>query len=170
MSRLAVMLADLADLIPDAVLDIRYATGRNAFGRALYAKAEARLDARMLPKVAAAAAALRPLRLVVFDGYRPPEAQRLMWELKPDPRYVADPARGSKHGRGAALDCGLADASGRPLDMGSDFDDFSERSAHSFRALDAAVLERRARLRAAMEGAGLRAYDAEWWHYSDPEL
>lgn len=168
---IAKMLVDLQELIPDCVLDIRYASSRNFLGRAVYAAPRALLRESAAAKVAAAARALRRegLRLVIHDAYRPLAVQRLMWELTPDRRFVADPARGSQHNRGAAVDCALADGDGRALAMPSDYDEFTERAAHSYGGGLPETLERRSALRRAMEGAGLRALEAEWWHYSDPD-
>jgi D-alanyl-D-alanine dipeptidase len=168
---IAKMLVDLLTAIPDCVLDIRYATARNFLGRAVYPAPRALLHESAAAKAAAAADALRRegLRLVVHDAYRPLSVQRLMWALTPDRRFVADPARGSQHNRAAALDCALADREGKPLPMPSEYDEFTHRSSHSYRGGDPAALERRAVLRRAMEGAGFRALEAEWWHYSDPD-
>lgn len=164
-------LVPVLSLLPDAVLDLRYAGEDNFVGRAVYpAGFAACLRRPALERLAVAAAALRArgLRLVIFDAYRPLSAQKALWEAAPDRRFVADPARGSMHNRGAAVDCGLADASGRALAMPSGFDEFSERAAHAYRGGDASALSRRDALRAAMEGAGFSALAAEWWHYSDP--
>jgi len=139
-------LKDLRDLIPDVVLDLRYHAGDPG--------------ARALLRAGC--------RLLVYDAYRPLAAQRRLWALNPDPRFVADPAKGSMHSRGAALDCGLAGLDGCALAMPSDFDEFSERAAHSYRGGAPAALARRDALRRAMEDAGLQALEEEWWHYSDP--
>ena len=163
-------LVDLRPLIPDALFDIRYATPRNLAGRALYARPAAYLRRSAAEKVAAAAAALRRdgLRLVVWDAYRPLSAQRALWAAKPDPRYVADPAKGSSHNKGAAVDLALADSGGAPLAMPTDFDDFSPAARHGAPGVDAGRRRNAERLRAAMTGAGLADYSEEWWHYKDP--
>lgn len=157
-------------LIPDAVLEMRYAGSANFTGRALYSRPEAFLRRSSARKLAAAAESLRTrgLRLLVFDAYRPLSVQRAMWRVKPDPRFVADPARGSAHNRGGAVDVGLCSASGRALAMPSDFDEFGPRAAHD---APGATLEARANaraLRAAMEAAGFASLASEWWHYRDP--
>lgn len=164
-------LVDLAALIPDAVLDLRYATTDNFLGERIYERAVALLRRPTAEKLAAAARTLREkgLRLVIYDALRPLSAQRKMWALKPDRRYVADPARGSQHNRGAAVDVSLADASGRPLPMPSEFDEFGPRAAHSYADGDAVARGNRDALRAAMEAAGFAAYELEWWHYADPQ-
>jgi len=163
-------LVDLAALIPDAVLDLRYATRDNFLGEVVYGAAAARLRRPAAEKLVGVAAALRArgLRLVIYDAYRPLSAQRRMWALKPDRRYVADPARGSQHNRGAAVDAALADESGRALPMPSAFDEFGPRAAHSYAGGDPAARENRRTLREAMEAGGFLALEEEWWHYADP--
>lgn len=162
-------IVDAASLIPDAVLDVRYATANNFTGEAVYPFPAVYLRQPTAEKLAAAAAELRGkgYRLVIYDAYRPLAAQRRMWKAKPDPAYVADPAKGSSHNRAAAVDVGLADASGKALEMPSGFDEFGEKARHSFAAA-AEPAKRRSELRAAMERAGFSPYEAEWWHYADP--
>ncbi|MDX6770990.1 MAG: D-alanyl-D-alanine dipeptidase [Elusimicrobiota bacterium] len=158
-------------LVPDAVLDLRYATADNFVGRPLYPVAAALLRRPAAERLAKAAAILRAdgLRLVVYDAYRPLSAQRAMWAAKPDARFVADPKKGSSHNRGGAVDAGLADARGRPLPMPTDFDDFGPKAAHGAKGVSPAAARNAARLKAAMEAAGFVSYAAEWWHYRDPD-
>ena len=66
------------------------------------------------------------LGLKVFDGYRPLGVQREMWKVLPDPKFVANPANGSRHNRGMAVDVSLVDSQGRDLEMPTKFDDFTE--------------------------------------------
>ena len=108
------------------------------------------------------------LRLTVFDAYRPLSVQRLMWKAKPDRRYVADPARGSAHNRGGAVDVGLLDAEGKALPMPSAFDEFGPRAAHDAPSAAPAQREHARILKAAMEAAGFASLAEEWWHYRDP--
>lgn len=163
-------LVDVRTAVPDAVLDVRYATERNILGRAVYPRAAAFLRRSTAAKLAKAADALRArgLRLVIYDAYRPLSVQRLLWKAKPDARYVADPARGSAHNRGAAVDVGLADEAGRALEMPSPFDDFGPRAAHGAAGVPPAAAARGAELKAAMEAAGFSSLREEWWHYKDP--
>lgn len=165
-----VALVAVLALVPDAVIDLRYATPRNLTGRPLYKKPVALLAKPAAERLARAAAALRKdgLRLVVYDAYRPLSAQRALWKAKPDPRYVADPKKGSSHNRGAAVDVGLADAEGRRLPMPTEFDAFGPEAAHGARGVPPEAAANAARLRAAMEDAGFEALAEEWWHYRDP--
>jgi D-alanyl-D-alanine dipeptidase len=163
-------LVPVQSLVPDAVLDIRYATTANFLHRVLYPCAAAYLLKPTVEKLARAAVSLRSkgFRLLIHDAYRPLSAQRALWQAAPDKRFVADPARGSMHNRGAAVDAALADLDGRALAMPSDFDEFSERAAHAYLGGDSRARDRRDALRRAMEDAGFSALEAEWWHYSDP--
>ncbi len=164
-------LVDARAAAPDAVLDVRYATARNMLGRAAYPLAAAYLRRSTAAKLGRAAEALRArgLRLVIYDAYRPLSVQRLLWAARPDPRFVADPARGSAHNRAAAVDVGLADADGRALEMPCAFDEFGPRAAHDAPGAAPEAAARARALRAAMESAGFEALSEEWWHYADPD-
>lgn len=164
-------LIDVQVLIPDAVLDIRYATRNNLTGAPLYPFAAAFLRRSSAAKLARAAAALRAkgLRLVIYDAYRPLSAQKALWAAKPDARFVADPAKGSSHNRGGAVDAALADADGRPLAMPSDFDDFGPRGRHGAAGVPREAARNAETLKSAMEAAGFVSLADEWWHYRDSE-
>lgn len=166
-------LADVAVAIPDAVLDLRYATAANLTGAPLYPVARCWLRVEAVDRLAEAAAALRAdgYRLVLWDCYRPASVQRLLWERVPDPRFVARPVfddqgrplSGSVHSRGGAVDVSLADRDGQPVPMPTDHDDFSA-AASGAAATGPARVNLRA-LRAAMRGAGYRGIGSEWWHF-----
>jgi len=164
-------LVDVRTLIPDAVLDVRYATGRNFVGRALYPAPAAYLRRSTALKLARAAELLRARgrRLVIFDAYRPLSVQKELWKAKPDRRFVADPARGSAHNRGGAVDAALADAGGRALPMPSAYDEFGPRAAHGAPGVPPEARAEAETLKAAMTAAGFSALAEEWWHYQDPE-
>ncbi|MFH2116265.1 MAG: M15 family metallopeptidase [Spirochaetota bacterium] len=164
-------LVDLSLACPEVRVDMRYATDRNFFKARLYDGDRAWLlepTARKLSQ-AASLAAVRGLLIVVLDAYRPLAVQDLMWRMLPDPAFVAPSSRGSIHNRGAAVDVTLAYEDGSPVAMPSEFDDFSERASHGYRGTGTGTLEGRDFLRVCMESAGFKAYDAEWWHYTDPE-
>lgn len=164
-------LIDLQALIPDAVLDIRYATKDNLTGRPLYPFAAAYLRRTAAAKLVKAAAKLRSkgLRLVIYDAYRPLSVQKALWAAMPDARYVADPAKGSSHNRGGAVDLGLADEAGRALAMPSEFDDFSARARHGAAGVPPQARRNADILKAALETAGFESLADEWWHYRDPD-
>jgi D-alanyl-D-alanine dipeptidase len=104
--------------------------------------------------------------LRLFDCYRPSPVQQKMWSIKPDERYVANPRKGSDHNRGIAVDLTIVDQSGKPLDMGTPFDDFSTKSHHTYRELPKLVRENRLLLKNTMASVGLHHVDTEWWHYA----
>jgi D-alanyl-D-alanine dipeptidase len=167
-------LLDVATLLPDAVLDLRYATDRNFTGSALYpAAARCLLRPEVAARLVRAAAALRAqgYRLRLFDCYRPLAVQRALWARFPQRGLVADPARGgSNHNRGAAVDVGLADTQGGPVELPTDFDAFGPLArADAVKGVSQAAQQHRGHLRAAMEAAGFRVNRAEWWHYDAPE-
>jgi zinc D-Ala-D-Ala dipeptidase len=163
-------LVEIVRLDPTIRLDIRYATENNFVGRPVYREARAFLQR---PAAEALRRVNRALRrkgygVVVFDGYRPWSVTRLFWELTPAERrqFVADPARGSRHNRGCAVDLTLSDLkTGRQVEMPSPYDDFTERAHINYTG--GADEQRRLRdlLRAAMEAEGFAVYEPEWWHY-----
>jgi D-alanyl-D-alanine dipeptidase len=166
---LADPLIDLQTLIPDAVLDIRYATKDNLTGRPLYPFAAAFLRRSAAEKLAKAADGLRAkgLRLVIYDAYRPLTAQKALWAAKPDARFVANPAKGSSHNRAGAVDAALADASGKALPMPSAFDDFGPLSRHGAPGVPPEARRNAETLKDALEAAGFVSLSDEWWHYRD---
>ncbi len=159
--------------IPDAVVDLRYATDRNVTGRALYpAGARCLLLRPVAERLVRAAARLREdgLRLRLWDCYRPPSAQRALWRLYPHPGFVADPRTGSNHNRGAAVDLSLAAEDGSEVEMPTSFDAFEPRArATATDGISPAARRHRQLLRAAMEEAGFRPSRSEWWHFDAPE-
>lgn len=109
------------------------------------------------------------ISLTFFDAYRPWSVTKKMWEIMPDERYAANPAKGSNHNRGAAVDVSLVKiATGEPLPMPTAFDDFTEKAHHDFLGLSKEIIENRRILKEAMEQNGFVALQTEWWHYSLP--
>ena len=163
-------LVDVRTVVPGVVLDIRYATPQNLLGKAVYPESAAFLRRSTAAKLARAAAALkaRGRRLVIYDAYRPLSVQRLLWAAKPDRRFIADPARGSIHNRGGAVDVGLADAAGRTVALPTGFDEFGPHAAHGAKGVPPEAAANAAELKAAMEAAGFKPLAEEWWHYEDP--
>jgi D-alanyl-D-alanine dipeptidase len=123
--------------------------------------------ARRLSRVQDALAE-RGLGLKILDGYRPLSVQRLMWQVMPDDRYVADPAKGSRHNRGAAVDVTLVDSFGRELSMPCPYDEFSERAHRGYAGSSLAARCHRALLAEAMGGQGFTGLPTEWWHFDAP--
>ncbi len=161
-------LVDLSAFIPGLRLDIRYATSENFMKRKLYpvAKAYLRLPAATALRQVQRELASKGLALKVFDGYRPYSVTEMMWEPYKNPDFVADPAKGSRHNRGCAVDLTLIDlVSGQELSMPTPYDDSSTAAAYANMNLTEEVLQNRQLLRETMERHGFTALASEWWHF-----
>ena len=164
-------LVDVGARLPDAVLDLRYATADNFVGRPLYPVARCLLLPGVASRLDRAAASLRTqgYRLLLFDCYRPLSVQRELWKAMPKRGYVADPATGSHHNRAAAVDLSLADGAGRPVEMPTGFDAFGPKArAWAADGVSAPARRHRDLLRAAMSAAGFSVNPFEWWHFDAP--
>jgi D-alanyl-D-alanine dipeptidase len=164
-------LVDVQALSPDIRLDMRYATADNFTHHKIYPVAKCYLRRPVAERLARVQAALARdgLGLKVFDCYRPLSVQREFWRLVPDERYVADPAKGSRHNRGAAVDLTLVTRAGEELTMPTSFDDFSERAHRDFRRLPRDRIRHREQLEQAMRREGFIPFPTEWWHFDDPD-
>lgn len=165
-------LVDVEKMIPGLVLDIRYATTNNFTGQRLYPFAKCYLRRAAAEKLGAAQAefALSGCGLKIFDGYRPLAVQRRMWEVFPQPGYVADPKKGSRHNRGAAVDVTLIRlADGAELSMPTPYDDFTERAHRNFMDLPEEAIRNRAQLETVLTRHGFVGLPTEWWHFDDAD-
>jgi D-alanyl-D-alanine dipeptidase len=162
-----VRLVELNTVIPDVLLDIRYATTNNFTGKVVYPSARCFLAEPAALALGKVQADLRTqgYRLVVYDGYRPLHVQKTFWKILPDPRYVADPAKGSKHNRGYAVDVTLADSQGTLVEMPTEFDDFSEKAAADYPQVTPAAAQHRRVLQETMKKHGFNPFASEWWHF-----
>ena len=160
-------LVEISEAANDVALDIAYATERNFTGRPIYSRPGCYLNPAAAGLLDKAAALARPLgfRLQIFDAFRPAEAQWRLWQVRPDPDFLADPRRGSPHSRGAAIDATLLDRDGQALDMGTGFDAFTPLSHHGNTAVSEAAQRNRLTLLGLMTAAGWDFYRREWWHY-----
>lgn len=159
----------LKDIDSTIITDVKYATKENFTGKVLYSTDKVylrRVVAEALAQVNQFLKKNYALRLKVFDGYRPLSVQKKMWEIYPDERYVADPAKGSRHNRGAAVDLTLVDATGKEIDMGTPYDDFTEKAHIDYKKLSRNVLDYRKILRTTMERFGFTVMSTEWWHFN----
>jgi len=168
--RRAADLVALKGLVLHVRIDTRYATANNFTGQPIYERPGAYLQrpaAAALARVAARLAS-RGFGLIVYDAYRPWFATKLFWDVVPSDKhvFVADPAKGSRHNRGCAVDLGLYDLrTGKVVSMPSRYDEMSVRAYPDFAGGTDAERAHRALLRAAMEREGFTVYEAEWWHF-----
>ena len=163
-------LVEIVRLDPTIHLDIRYSTKNNFLGRRVYKQARAFLQRPAAEALARVSAALKGqgYGLVVFDGYRPWSVTKLFWDSTPEAlrEFVADPAKGSRHNRGCAVDLTMYDLkTGRPVRMPSEYDEFTERAHIDYECATPEARRLRDILRAAMEAEGFSVYKPEWWHY-----
>ena len=160
-------LVDINKVNPNIILDIRYATKNNFLKKKVYPEARCFLRKAAAEKLNLIQKELETigLGLKIFDGYRPLSVQREMWKIMPDKRYVADPAKGSRHNRGAAVDLTLVDKNGNELEMPTPFDSFEKRAHHSYQNLSDKIKQNRWILRTIMEKYGFKPITSEWWHY-----
>jgi len=175
-------LVPVKDIIPNIVLDLKYATTDNFFKQKLYTTNECYLIKDLVLKLKIVQDSLNNVKnlngknypkgigIKIWDGYRPRSVQYIMFEIFPNPTFVADPKSGSTHNRGGAVDLTLMDLSrNEELPMPTGFDDFTDAASHSYpdNQLTPEVLFNREYLKKIMTTVGeLEEYTAEWWHYS----
>ena len=163
-------LVDVGNLDSRIKLDIRYATADNFLGVPVYASARAFLQR---PAAEALLRAHRELMkqgygLLIFDAYRPWYVTKIFWDATPPDKheFVADPAKGSRHNRGCAVDLSIYELqSGREIEMTGVYDEMSERSYPTFAGGTGEQRRRRDLLRSSMESQGFTVYETEWWHF-----
>jgi D-alanyl-D-alanine dipeptidase len=163
-------LIELTTLDPGIRLDIRYATVNNFLSTPVYTQARAFLQRPAAEALLRAHRALakQGYGLLIHDGYRPWAVTWIFWQATPSAKhdFVADPAQGSRHNRGSAVDLTLYDLkSGQPADMPSVYDEMSERAYPAYQGGTEAQRRLRDLLRAAMEAQGFRVNEFEWWHF-----
>ena len=158
----------LRDFSLDFAYDLRYATTNNFLKAKVYNCAECYTRVKTAKALIAANKAFlaKGYRIKFFDCYRPNSVQYKMWELVPNPQYVANPVKGSIHNKGGAVDITLEDSNGEELDMGTDFDFFGKRAYHDNLDLPEEVLANRKLLKNTMEKHGFWSIRTEWWHYN----
>ncbi len=159
---------NLKDYSDNFVYDMKYATKDNFLKAKVYDCAECYLRSKTVIALTKANKEFirRGYRIKIFDCYRPLEVQKKMWDIVSNPIYVADPAKGSIHNRGGAVDITLVDAGGRELDMGTPFDYFGIEASHNYFNISETVQENRKLLKSVMTAANFNSFDSEWWHYN----
>ena len=164
-------LVDLSVIFPSLHIDLKYATADNITGAPIYREARCLLHTEAVTALAKSIsiAQLAGLQLVVYDAYRPQQAQAILWNACPDPQYVVDVAIGSNHSRGTAIDVTLMDDRGHLLDMGASFDEMHDRSHAWHPSVPPAAQRNRLLLNAIMFGGGFVGINSEWWHFELPD-
>ena len=110
------------------------------------------------------------LSLKLWDGFRPPSAQFKLWEICPDPTYVANPNNGfSSHSRGNTVDITVVDSNGFELEMPTGFDDFSKLADRDYADCTQEAAKNASMLEVLMKDCGFRPYFGEWWHFTDTD-
>jgi D-alanyl-D-alanine dipeptidase len=163
-------LIELTKLDNTIKLDIRYATANNFVGRAVYPQARAFLQRPAAEAVVRVHQLLKKegLGLVIYDGYRPWTITKLFWEVvrEDQKKFVADPASGSRHNRGCAVDLSIVDLkTGKEIPMPSGYDEFNEKASPDYKGGTKEERGNRDKLRQLMEAAGFTVNANEWWHF-----
>ena len=157
--------------IPDIYVELMYATDNNFTGVRIYDFTDAYLRYGTVKKLANVQKELKEqgYSLKIWDAYRPFEAQQKLWEVYPDPNYVANPANGmKKHNLGGTVDITMVAADGSIIPMPTEFDDFSLKADRNYSDIDnEEAVNNDMILQNAMENNGFTGYQGEWWDYSD---
>ena len=160
----------IKDFIPDIVIDLRYATDNNFTGTVIYENDDAFLCYGTVKKLMAVQEQLSEYGygIIVWDAYRPPEAQEKLWEVCPNPTYVADPRWGiTSHSKGNTIDLGIVGLDGSQPELPSGFDEFSLLADRDYSDVSEKAAENSRLLESIMTACGFSGYWGEWWHYSD---
>ena len=165
-------LVAVVDYIPGIYTELRYASDNNFTHQVIYSFSDAYLRYGTVQKLASAQESLETAgySLLIWDAFRPVSAQFKLWEICPDPAYVANPEKGySSHSRGSTVDITLVTLDGDPVEMPTDFDDFTAMADRDYSDVSEEAAANAGLLEEAMTAAGFKPYSAEWWHYSDTE-
>jgi len=161
-------LVDLEKIIPDMVMDIRYATTNNFMKEKIYtlSKAYARKPVAEALKKAQAEFKKMGLGIIMYDAYRPYKATVKFYELYHDTTYVASPYRGSRHNRGCALDMSIVDLkTKKEVKMPTEFDSFKKEAWPSTPIADPEARKNRELVIKVMKNNGFKVNSSEWWHF-----
>ncbi len=155
------------DFIPGIIVELPYATTDNFCKKQFYPEHRAYLLKPVAIKLAKVQADLEKqgLGLKLWDGYRPLAVQRELWKVMPNPRFVANPTKGSRHNRGAAVDLTLVNADGNELAMPTAYDVFTPKAHARYLSLKPDILVNRKILQTVMVRHGFKIMNSEWWHF-----
>ncbi|MFQ5702902.1 MAG: serine hydrolase [Gemmatimonadales bacterium] len=163
-------LVELTSLDSTIKLDVRYATTNNFMSTVFYEEPRAFMQRPAAQALVRTNGALRSyaLGLLIHDAYRPWYVTKMFWDATPDDKkiFVANPANGSRHNRGAAVDVTLYDLrTGEPIRMVGTYDEMTDRSYPNYIGGTSRQRWYRDLLRRAMENEGFQVYEFEWWHF-----
>ena len=160
------------DYIPDIQVFLPYATEDNFTGQVIYDFEDAWLRYGTVKKLSAAAERLAEegYALLIWDAFRPTAAQFKLWEVCPDPNFVANPIKGfSSHSRGNTVDITLVLPDGGAVEMPSGFDEFSSLANRDYSDIPEPAASHARLLEDVMESCGFHGYSGEWWHFRDED-
>lgn len=160
----------LRDYVPDVVVELKYSTSNNFTGSVVYDFTEVYLRYSTVLKLMEVQAELRQegLRLKIWDGFRPMDAQQKLWDAFPNPAYVSNPQTGTNsHSRGNTVDVTLVDAEGKELEMPSGFDDFTTFADRDYSDCTDSAAKNATVLQDVMEKHGFVGLQSEWWHFTE---
>ena len=159
---------NLKDYSSNFIYDMKYATSDNFLKSKVYDCEVCYLRLKTVKALIMANDDFMKLgfKIKIFDCYRPLDVQKKMWKIVPNPIYVADPAKGSIHNRGGAVDITLITMDGKELDMGTAFDYFGEKASHNYLNFSDSIHENRKLLKNVMINSRFNSFDSEWWHYN----
>lgn len=158
--------------IPTIRTQLRYAAENNFTGQVIYDFTDAYLRYGTVQKLSAAQEILAQdgYSLLIWDAFRPVEAQFKLWEIFPDPAYVANPENGfSSHSRGNTVDVTLVTLTGDAVEMPTGFDDFSLLADRDYSDVPETAAANAILLEQVMSDCGFKPYSGEWWHFSDTD-
>jgi len=165
-------LFDMVDLatLDGLKFDIRYATDNNFLGTPFYTSAKAYMQRPAAESLARVQAIMKKhgYGLLIYDAYRPWHVTKMFWDATPEKLrgFVADPAKGSRHNRGCAVDLGLFDLkTGKVIEMVSGYDEMTDRAFPDYMGGTSRQRWHRDLLRSTMEVEGFTVYEEEWWHF-----
>lgn len=159
---------NLNDYSNDFVYDMKYATTDNFLKAKVYDCSKCFLRLKTVKALINANNSFMKLgfKIKLYDCYRPLDVQKKMWAIVPNPIYVANPAKGSIHNKGGAVDISLVDLSGKDIDMGTKFDFFGEEASHNYLKFNQKIIDNRKFLKSIMLEFKFNSFDSEWWHYN----
>ena len=159
---------NLKEYSQDFVYDMKYATDNNFLKTQVYDCAECYLRLKTTNALIDANKKFQKkgYQIKIFDCYRPLDIQKKMWAIVSNAEYVANPAKGSIHNRGGAVDITLVDGKGNEIEMGTSFDFFGKEAGHNYTNLSTKIKRNRKLLKSVMISSGFNPFNSEWWHYN----